>query len=220
MTRKLWNALLAVLFPLRANCMGCGAATGCREDWVCPDCRQALAKSWVGAEPPPKYIDAAAYAYVYRNPASRLVRRLKYSGVGRLASFMGADMVRAYRFIEPTGADCVCSVPMHPRRLRQRGCNHAELLARDVAARLGLPYVEALSRVRDTRQQARLNDKERRRNLKDAFEPRADVAGRRVILVDDVCTTGSTAVACAKALRDAGAARVYLLCYTRAGKEK
>lgn len=220
MIRRVWNALLGLLFPRRANCMGCGAATGCREDWICPDCRQDLAQSWVGAEPPPLGIDAAAYAYVYRGAAAGVVRRLKYSGVGRLAGFMGEDMARAYRFIEPTGADCVCCVPMHPKRRRKRGFNHAELLARDVAARLGLPYVDALERVRDTPQQARLNDKARRENLRDAFAVKEPIAGRRVILVDDVCTTGTTAVSCARVLKAHGAERVYLLCYTRARKEK
>lgn len=217
---KIRDALLNLLYPKRANCMGCGAATGCREDWVCPACREDLARGWVGAEMPPKYLDAAAYGYVYRGAAAGMVRRLKYSGVGKLAAFMGRDMVRAYRFIEPTGADCVCCVPMHSKRLRQRGRNHAELLARDVAARLELPYLDALERTRDTRQQARLDDKARRQNLRDAFAVRESVAGRRVILVDDVCTTGSTAMACARALRNGGAERVFLLCYARAVKQK
>ena len=158
---KIRDALLNLLYPKRANCMGCGAATGCREDWVCPACREDLARGWVGAEMPPKYLDAAAYGYVYRGAAAGMVRRLKYSGVGKLAAFMGRDMVRAYRFIEPTGADCVCCVPMHSKRLRQRGRNHAELLARDVAARLELPYLDALERTRDTRQQARLDELEK-----------------------------------------------------------
>lgn len=217
---KIREAILNLFYPKRANCMGCGAATGCREDWICPACREDLARSWVGAEPPPKYIDAVAYAYVYRGAAAGIVRRLKYSGVGKLAAFMGEDMVRAYRFIEPTGADCVCCVPMHRKRQRQRGYNHAELLARDVAARLDIPCVQTLERTRNTRQQARLDDRARRQNLRDAFAVKESVAGRRVILVDDVCTTGSTAMACAKALRVGGAEKVYLLCYTRARKEK
>lgn len=220
MIGRIVNQIGALLFPKRANCMGCGAGTGCEEDWICPACRLELAQGWVGAAPPPRDIDAAAYAYAYHGAAAGIVRRLKYSGVARLAGFMGADMARAYRFIEPTGADCVACVPMHKRRVRQRGYNHAELLARDVAARIGLPYVEALERVRNTRQQARLDDRARRTNLKGAFRVKASVDGRRVLLVDDVCTTGSTARACAKALRSGGARRVYLLCYTRAGKAK
>ena len=111
-------------------------------------------------------------------------------------------------------------VPMHKKRRKQRGRNHAELLARDVAARLELPYLDALERTRDTRQQARLDDKARRQNLRDAFAVRESVAGRRVILVDDVCTTGSTAMACARALRNGGAERVFLLCYARAVKRR
>ena len=187
---------------------------------MCPECRLELTQSWVGAEPPPRGIDGAAYAYVYHGAAAGIVRRLKYSGVGRLAAFMGEDMVRAYRFLEPTGADCVACVPMHKRRQKRRGYNHAELLARDVAARIDLPYVDALERIRNTRQQARLDDHARRINLRGAFQVSTSVAGRRIILVDDVCTTGSTARECAKALKSAGAARVYLLCYTRAGKKK
>ena len=194
--------------------MGCGTGVGCREDWVCPDCRQALAKSWVGAYYPPKALDGAAYAYIYKGASAGIVQRLKYTGVKQLAGFMGQDMARAYGFIEPTGADCVTAVPMHPKRLKQRGFNHAELLARDVAARLNLPYVEGLDRVRNTVQQARLNDEARRHNLKDAFVPREAVRGRIVILVDDVCTTGATAQTCARALKQGGARRVYLLCYT------
>lgn len=205
------------LFPLRAVCMGCDTGTGCREDWICPECRRALAERWIGAAPPPRDVDGAAYAYVYRGAASGVVRRLKYSGIYRLAGFMGADMARAYRAIEPTGADCVAAVPMHPKRLRRRGFNQAEKLARDVAERLELPYADALVRVRDTPQQARLDEAARRRNVKNAFALQESVAGRRVLLVDDVCTTGSTACACAKALKQGGASHVYLLCYARAG---
>jgi len=91
-----------------------------------------------------------------------------------------------------------------------------EALARWIAGRLGLPFVEALARTRNTRQQAQLDDRERRRNLKGAFAVTADVKGRRVLLVDDVCTTGTTARCCAKALRRGGAERVYLLCYSLA----
>ena len=212
--KRLGGAALDLIYPRRAVCMGCGSAAGCREDWICPECRRALADSWVGAWPPPKGIDGAAYAYVYRGPAAGIVQRMKYSGVYRLADFMAADMARACAFLGPTGADFVTAVPMHPKRLRQRGYNHAERMARSVAARMGLPYLEALDRVRDTPQQARLDEETRRGNMKDAFALRAAVRGRVALLVDDVCTTGATARACAKALKRGGAKRVYLLCYT------
>ncbi|MBR2700066.1 MAG: ComF family protein [Clostridia bacterium] len=213
---NLLNAIRNLFFPLRANCMGCGAATGCREDWICPACREALTQGWVGASPPPEGLDAAAFAYVYRGAAVGIVTQLKYRGVTRLAGFMGGDMARAYRFIEPTGADCVTCVPMHPKRRVRRGYNHAELLARELSGRIGIPFVELLERVRDTPQQAKLEDDARRANVSGAFRALNAARGRRVLLVDDVCTTGSTATACARALRAAGAEAVYLVCYARA----
>lgn len=220
MARKALEAALELLFPKRAVCMGCGSASGCREDWICPKCREALNLSWIGADSPPETLDGAAFAYRYLNPAASIVQKLKYSSIHRIAAFMAEDMVRAYRFIEPTGADCVAWVPMHPRRLRRRGYNHAELLARRVAERLEIECVNALECVRYTRQQARLTAEERRLNLLGNFRPRMSLEGRRVILVDDVCTTGSTARVCAAALREGGAAHVYLLCYCRAKKQE
>ena len=212
------TATLNILFPLRANCMGCGVATGCREDWICPSCQEALTQGWVGASPPPKGINAAAFAYAYHGAAVGIVSRLKYRGVYRLAGSMGGDMARAYRFIEPTGADCVTCVPMHPKRQVRRGYNHAALLARELSARVGIPFVELLERVRDTPQQAKLEDDARRANVSGAFRALNAARGRRVLLVGDVCTTGSTATACALALRAAGAEAVYLVCYARARK--
>ena len=218
--RRVLNAALALLFPKKAVCMGCGSAAGCREDWVCPACRERLAKLWIGAELPPAGLDGAAFAYVYTGPAARIVQQLKYSGIGQLAGFMGEDMVRAYRFLEPTGADCVVCAPMHRKRLRKRGYNHAALLARNVAERLGLECIDALECTRLVRQQARLDGEERLRNLDGVIALKAPVKGRRVILVDDVRTTGATARACAAALKAGGAESVYLLCYTMARGEK
>ena len=214
------DRVLDLLLPRRALCLGCGSASGCREDWICPECRQALNQSWVGVARPPKRLDGASFAYRYLNPAAALVQRMKYSGVYRLTEFMGGDMAKAYRLLEPTGADCVTFVPMHPKRLRKRGYNQSTLLAKDVAGRLQLECVDALECVRHTPRQATLTDEERRRNLKDSFAPKLDLAGRRVLLVDDVCTTGSTARACAAALRAGGAERVYLVCYCLAREQK
>ena len=210
------NLFLKWLYPLRAACMGCGSRAGCREDWVCPDCRRTLAERWVGAAPGPEGFDGAAYSYVYAGPAAGIVNRMKYNGIHQLAGFMAEDMLRAYRFIQPTGADLVTFVPMHPRRQRLRGYNHAELLARACAEALGLPCENAVERTRDTPQQARLETEQRRENLRDAFAPARSVEGRAVLLIDDVCTTGATARGCAMALRKGGAERVYLLCYAQA----
>ena len=214
------RALLELIYPIRAECMGCGAKTGFERDWLCEDCRQALANRWVGAAPPPEggLIDGAAYGYFYRGPAGGLVRNLKYRGVSRLAEPMGRQMVRALEGLQPAHIDCVTPVPMHVRRVRKRGVNQALLLAREVADGLQLPLEEALVRTRNTLQQARLDEAKRMHNLDGAFAVAGNVAGKRVLLVDDVCTTGATANACAEALLKEGAGAVLLVCFCLAHK--
>lgn len=219
-TGRLARGLVGLIYPLKAVCVGCGSQAGFERDWLCEDCRQAMANRWVGATQPPAggLIEGAACAYLYGGPAGGMVRWLKYRGASQLAEPMGRHMARAFEAIEPAFIDCVVPVPMHPRRVRRRGYNHAELLAEKVATRLELPCPNDLERIRDTRQQARLSDADRRSNLEGAFALKEDVAGKRVLLVDDVCTTGSTANACAKVLLDGGAAAVYLLCFAAARK--
>ena len=214
------RSLVRLVYPLRAECMGCASRVGLDRDWLCEDCRQALANRWVGVAPPPEggWIDGAAYACVYSGPAGGLVRNLKFRGVSRLAEPMGRQMVRALEGLQPLGVDCVAPVPMHIRRVRRRGANHALLLANEVAAGLSLPVEEALVRTRNTRQQARLNEAERLHDLDGAFAVAGDVTGRRVLLVDDVCTTGATANGCAEALRRGGASAVLLVCFAQAQK--
>lgn len=218
---RLARAALELVYPTRAVCMGCGSQAGFARQWLCDECRTALAKRWVGAAArPPKGFEGAAFAYLYGGPAGGMVRSLKYSGVKRLAEPMARAMADALARIQPTGADVIVPVPMHPKRLRQRGFNHAALLADRLGDMAGLPVREALVRTRNTPQQARLSDDARLRNMDGAFAAVGSLEGRRVLLVDDVCTTGATATACAGALRDAGAAAVYLLCFATAGEER
>ena len=218
--KRLADGLLELVYPLRAECMGCGTRAGFPRPWLCEDCRQRLAERWVGALPPEGPFDGAAYAYRYGEPAGGMVRSLKYRGVARLSTVMGRAMVKALEGIQPTGADGVVSVPMHKKRLAERGVDHAGLLARAVAGQLELPVLDgALERTRNTPQQARLEPAQRRRNMDGAIALRGDVAGRRILLVDDVRTTGATANACATALREGGASAVYLLCFAIAGEK-
>lgn len=215
------DGLLELLYPRRAVCVGCGDASGLERDWLCERCRQALAERWVGATTPPDgQIEGAAAAYTYGDPASGMVRALKYGGVRLLTEPMGRHMVRALEGLQPVRADCVVPVPMHRVRLRERGFNHAALLAGEVARALELPVCDALERVRNTPQQVRLDDAERRRNLEGAIAIREEVTGRRVLLVDDVVTTGATAGACAGALLSGGAQAVILLCFAKAGRKE
>ena len=149
--QRLGDALLGLVYPRRAECMGCGTRVGLERDWLCDACREELASRWVGAGLPPGKgaFDGAAYAYHYGGPAGGLVRNLKYRGVWHLAPRMGRAMANAFAAIQPTGADCLVPVPMHPKRLRKRGFNHAELLAESAAQRLELPMLDALARTRN-----------------------------------------------------------------------
>ena len=128
---------------------------------------------------------------------------------GPLGEFLSAALPRDEAF------DQVTPVPLHWWRRWERGFNQSELLALTLQKRCGIPTVRALRRIRRTESQAGLSNTARRKNVAAAFECRADVRGKRVLLIDDVMTTGSTAAACAAALKRAGAKRVTLLTVAR-----
>jgi ComF family protein len=135
-----------------------------------------------------------------------------------------AQLMVDYWRATPLPVDLLVPVPLHPARQRERGYNQAELLARAFGDRIGLPVVNTgLRRARSTRPQISLNASDRRENVQDAFtyQPRtADqgdaVRGRRVLVVDDVCTTGSTLEACSLALKAGGASSVWGFTLARA----
>ena len=220
------KTLIDLLYPRKAMCMGCGDMIGLDRDDLCEDCRAKLAGSWVGVRMPNRKmkLNGAAYAYNYRSSAGGMVRNLKYNSAWVLAEAMGADIARAAELMRMENVDFVTAVPMHPKRFRVRGRNHAELLARSAAAKLGLAYEELLFRTRNAPQQARLSARERRKNLEDVFavlpECREKVKDAAILLVDDVCTTGSTARYCAEALRRAGVRRVYFAAYAIGGEKR
>jgi len=162
---------------------------------------------------PPRFARAFA-AFQYADPLRECVHAVKFASNARLARALGyrlADV--AARHVDCARCDVVVPVPLHPRRHRDRGFNQAALLARAVGDALGLPLREqALRRTKATRAQSQLEPRDRRANVTDAFACREDnVRGGRVLLVDDVLTTGATADACTTALLAAGAANVDVL---------
>jgi ComF family protein len=127
-----------------------------------------------------------------------------------LGGFLMSALPRDERF------DAITPVPLHWRRRWRRGFNQSDLLARVVSRRTGIPVVHALRRARATATQARLSNSARRRNVAAAFRRKGPILdGRRILLIDDVMTTGSTAAACASVLKRAGASRVALLTVAR-----
>jgi ComF family protein len=159
----------------------------------------------------------AAYCYgSYEDVLRELIHLFKYGKTPTLArpltDFLASAMPRDEQL------DAIVPVPLHWWRRWQRGFNQAELLARALSARTGLPVVGALRRARSTPAQAGLSNQGRRENVARAFAPAraaSRLAGKRILLVDDVMTTGATAAACAAALKRAGAKRVALLTVAR-----
>jgi ComF family protein len=151
----------------------------------------------------------------YEGSLRSLVHLFKYSGMKPLARPLGEYLRRAVD--EDQEFDVVVPVPLHWRKRWNRGFNQAELLAREVARKRGTSAMRALRRKRPTATQAGLSSAGRKRNVTGAFALRsgADVRGKRILLVDDVMTTGATANACANALKSGGAKSVSLATLAR-----
>ena len=167
---------------------------------------------------PPVFDRARAVAH-FDGPARRLVHRLKYSDRLELAGAMGTWMARAgdEMLVE---ADVLVPMPLHRRRLAARSFNQSVLLARAVSSRCGVPVaIDALRRVKATPPQVGLTRAQRRLNVQGAFkvapEEALAIEGRRIVLVDDVMTSGATANAAARALLRSGAAAVDVLVFAQ-----
>jgi competence protein ComFC len=158
----------------------------------------------------------AVYSYgSFEGPLRELIHQFKYGGMKPLAQpladFLARALPREQQF------DAVVPMPLHWRRQWERGFNQSDLLARATAKRCGIPMVRAMRRVRPTKVQAGLSNAKRRENVSGAFRARrgAMVRGHRILLIDDVLTTGATASACARALKRAGAKSVTVLTLAR-----
>jgi ComF family protein len=155
----------------------------------------------------------AAYSFgAYEGVLRALIHLYKYGKVKTLAWPLSGLLAQALPRDE--AFDAAVPVPLYWLRRLQRGFNQAELLARGLSRRTGIPVVRALGRLRPTPAQAGLSNSARRQNVSQAFRARG-VQGKRILLIDDVMTTGATAASCAAALKQAGARRVSLLTVAR-----
>jgi ComF family protein len=238
--RGLPRGALSLIYP--PTCSGCGSATA-DPGALCPSCwtglrliEEPLCQRFgtpfavdLGVGPllspraiaePPVFARARAVA-LYDDVARRLVHRLKYEDRLDLSGVMGRMMAASGRTLIAE-AECVVPVPLHRWRLWRRRFNQAALLGRVIAKDAGLPFEpSALVRVRATRSQVGLSRPARAENLSGAFRMAAAQAhrinGRRVLLIDDVMTTGATGNAAARALLRGGAASVDLLTFALVG---
>jgi len=222
------RAALDLLFP--RWCLGCGK----EGDYICVDCRRELpviappvcprcgrpqsqgvaCHDWPEA---PDGIDGIRSPFVFEGVIRRAVHELKYRNLRALAPLL-AGLLYEYLVANPLPADVLVPVPLHPKRLRERGYNQSALLAEELGRRAGLPVAaNGLIRPHYAAPQARsAGVSERQKNVAGAFTcPAERFRGKQVLLIDDVSTSGATLNACAGALKAAGAAQVWGLTVAR-----
>lgn len=223
-------ALLQLVIP--SSCAACGAPRRglggggiCRACWsdlplldldtACEACAlpdgAPLCRSCAAAPPP---VSRTAAVARYEGVARRLVHALKFRGHDILVAPAGRRMAERAGRLAP-GFDAVVPVPSTARRNRDRGYDPGSLLAEEVSRRLRVPFRPFLARVREAAPQSTVPAAERRRNVRGAFRASPAASGRRLLLVDDVLTTGATAFEAAATLRAAAAASVALLVLAR-----
>ena len=233
--KHLLDPLLAVVFP--SFCPACGVSVDhptrgplcgacweglprhrhalCRCGFPLPDTLEACGRCRRGLQP----IGAGASLGPYEGALRTLIHELKYHGRRRVAARLAEELLASAPTRALLGPGVVLvPVPLHPRRRVERGYTQTELLARELQRRTPLEVAaRALVRRKETAPQAGLSAAARRRNVTGAFavRQRTRVAGRVVVLLDDVWTTGATALACARILKEAGAAEVRLLSVAR-----
>jgi ComF family protein len=200
------NCLATVRPPDAQRCARCNAALPAAQDALAGRCAACQAE-------PPGALAGVRVAARYEDTIRLAIIELKLHRERRLADPLG-DLLAEVAYPLLPVVDLVAPVPLHPTRQRERGFNQAELLAWRCGRRLGRPVrADLLARVRATPSQLRLSTAERHANMHNAFAATpgaaARVAGRTVLLVDDVCTSGATLAAAAEALHAAGTAAVW-----------
>ena len=202
------NEALSWLYPDRCElCMRIGRPV------ICPDCQSEMAPldDAVHKNLPGNPLDLSASVYPFEGRAAQAVKRLKFSRATGLAAPMSDALFAAYGSLSLPEFDWFVAVPIHWQRKNKRGFNQSDLLCESFPAER--VNADLLRRVRSTRPQVGLSRQERLKNLKGAFEASPAVYGMRILLIDDVTTSGGTANACAEALKAQGASFVGALTF-------
>lgn len=206
-------------FAINPFCKNCWSSI---ERYSGPRCKicalplaSAFAETCSACLKTPRHFSQALGFGLYDGALAQAINQFKFHGKRRLH----APLAGLLSAVELPHADCIVPVPLHITGLRARGYNQSLLLGRSLSRSSGMPlFVDALRKTRGTAPQVGLSAKERRANLRGAFSADSTVAGRRILLVDDVMTTGATVNECAKVLRKAGAREVAVAVLARAGE--
>jgi ComF family protein len=212
--QKIWGLVSDLLYPPR--CGGCDR----RDTLFCDDCREQIVPPKKG----PHGVRGARSlicAGEFNGPLRTALHNFKYESDRRLSAPLAGllyDALQAsiaWKSLTASPPSLV-PVPLHPEKEKARGYNQSLLLAKELAATTGWRLDQSLKRTRQTESQVGLNMEKRRENVKGAFQWQAEDMPSSVLLIDDVCTTGSTLSECVIALTEAGAGRVYVATVARA----
>lgn len=219
---KLFRPLLHLAYP--NVCLICQTLLKPDETYVCDDCQHGFDSFLLPNEstdemlatlrehsPHQTAIDDATslYRFYKQGKLQSLIHAIKYDGLSRLAVEQGRRLGDAIRREKPASKfDCVVPMPLHRLRNIERGYNQAERLAAGVSEIIGAPVKELARRARYTSTQTGFSLEGRKRNIANAFECSIKLNGESLLLIDDVFTTGSTMLECAKTLKQSGAGRI------------
>lgn len=188
-------------------CIKCGMPLAAEEEEYCPLCIREPNRGW----------DCGRSIFPYHSAVAKALQSVKTEGTEEFVRFFAKQMkLSQQKFIRQMAPECIVPVPLHPSKLRSRGFNQAELLAEALGKETGLPVRELLIKKKKTKDQKSLSRMQRTKNVKDAFAVDEEEIQKgipaSVLLLDDVCTTGSTLTACAGVLKTQGVARVSYIC--------
>ncbi|MGD9129439.1 MAG: ComF family protein [Candidatus Woesebacteria bacterium] len=207
MPQQFIERLLDLIFP--KFCVSCGKLF-C---FICENCYQKInfIPMSIRIELEPAYLDQLFVAANYQDPISKLIKTLKYQGVKNIAQLLGTMFWENSYFPK---MDLITAVPIHQKRLRERGFNQSELIARKLASLAGIPYLGILKKGKHSKRQASSKNREQRLSqLIGSFslstKPKPiSYLNKSIIIVDDVITTGATLNECAKVLKKVGLKKV------------
>ena len=221
MFRKLYNGFLNFILP--NTCLACDNITGQNEQYLCNNCLSRLepyneTHPWQKEKIEEGIINNSFSAFWFREgtPVQSLFHSLKYKKIKSAGIMLGAETGKKLPLPEGVNFDMIIPVPLHNAKLRERTYNQSEFIAKGISSVLNIPVAaNAVHRNRFTPSQTKLNKSERKENVAGAFEVnekhKSLITGKKILICDDVITTGATIIECASAIRAAGAGYI-LIC--------
>lgn len=215
---KLYHALLQLLFP--DKCILCGKLLGDEEQDLCRECRTD-SPEYGNRKETIQFLDSFTAVWYYEGNVRRSLLRYKFYNARSFAQGYGRLLAMKLLQEHPDGFDCITWVPVSPLRKLTRGYDQVELLAKAVGMELGSDPVPLIRKIRHNRPQSGISGSaERRANVLGAYREidRKAIAGKRILLLDDILTTGATAGECARVLLTCGAKEVHCAAVAAARK--